>query len=41
MKHLQNLDPAPISKYQPSISISTKLKLNNLDQNELQNLDQD
>ena len=38
---LQNLDQAPTSKSQPNISISTKLKLINLDQTKLQNLDQD
>ena len=29
--HLKNLDQASTSKYQPNISISTKLKLENLD----------
>ena len=32
IKQLQNLDQAPTSIYQPNISISTKLKLKNLDQ---------
>merc|ERR1712218_116202 len=32
IKHLQNLDLASTSKSQPNITISTKLKLKNLDQ---------
>ena len=39
--HLQNLDQASTSKFQPNISLSTKLKLQNLNQTKLQNLDQD
>ena len=35
--HLQNLDQASTSKFQANISISTKLKIQNL----VQNLDQD
>ena len=34
-------DQASTSKSQPNISLSIKLKLQNLDQNKLQNLDQD
>ena len=39
--HLQNIDKASTSKSQPNLSISTKLKLQNLNQTYLQNLDQD
>ena len=39
--NLQNFDHVPTSKSQPNISISTKLKLQNIDQTLLQNLDQD
>ena len=39
--HLQNLDQATTSNSQPNVSISTKLKLQNLDQPYLQNRDQD
>ena len=38
---LQNLNQASTSKSQPNISISTKLKNQNIDQTKLQNLDQD
>ena len=39
--HLQNLDQASTSKSQPNISLSIKLKLQNLDKTQLQNTDQD
>ena len=39
--HLQNLDQASTSKYQPNISLSIKRKLQNFDQAYLQNPDQD
>ena len=39
--YLQNLDQPSTSKFQPNISILTKLKLQNIDQTLLQNLDQD
>ena len=39
--HLQNLDQASTSKSQRNISLSTKLKLQNLGQTYLQNIDKD
>ena len=39
--HLKNLNQASTSKSQPNTSILTKLKIKNIDQTWLQNLDQD
>ena len=39
--HLQNLDQASTPKSQPNISLFTKLKLQNFDQTQPQNLDHD
>ena len=38
--HLQNTDQATTSKSRPNINITTKLKIQNIDQTKLQNLDQ-
>ena len=39
--HLQSLEQVSFSKSQPNLNISSKVKLQNIDQTKLQNLDQD
>ena len=41
IKHHQNLEQVSTSKSQPNMNISTKVKLQNIDQTYLQNLNQD